>query len=421
MKSRISRVLIPAAVFATISITHILSPVTTSGDSRWAVPIVISILTEGNIDVNEYVSLKEKWPDYCLIKVGDREYSFFPWQTYLFAIPDVCLRLLFQDRDQIIGDRATIEKSTASLVVALAAVFVFLIARRSLDTGFSLFLVFIFAYCTPVWSTASRALWQHGPSVLALTIALYFVLRADELGRGFVFVGLAVALSYVLRPTNIVTVATFAAYIMIFRSRHFPSFFLGTALVLVCFVASNWFLYDSVLPPYYASGRIHVHDNFGEALLGNLISPSRGLIAYSPIVVGSIWGSCLRFRQRPPRRLDYFLASTVVIHWIVISSYSHWWAGHSFGPRFFTDVVPYFIYFLVPVMERITRLKGMKKLTLVCLLFILTAWSFFVHFRGATDWRTLEWNRIPNDVDKVTSRLWDWKDPQFLRGFLGPR
>src|SRR5208283_6054998 len=79
MDRRISRVLIPAAIFATISIAHILSPVTTSGDSRWSVPIVISILTEGNVDINEYVSLREKWPACCVIQVCDRDYSLSPW------------------------------------------------------------------------------------------------------------------------------------------------------------------------------------------------------------------------------------------------------------------------------------------------------------------------------------------------------
>jgi hypothetical protein len=35
-----------------------------------------------------------------------------------------------------------------------------------------------------------------------------------------------------------------------------------------------------------------------------------------------------------------------------------------------------------------------------------------VCYRGATDWTVWRWNITPSDVDKVPSRLWDWKDAQ---------
>jgi hypothetical protein len=46
---------------------------------------------------------------------------------------------------------------------------------------------------------------------------------------------------------------------------------------------------------------------------------------------------------------------------------------------------------------------------------VLAAWSFLVHFNGATNPRTFAWNHQPVNVDEHPERLWDWRDPQFLR------
>jgi len=42
--------------------------------------------------------------------------------------------------------------------------------------------------------------------------------------------------------------------------------------------------------------------------------------------------------------------------------------------------------------------------------------SFFIHCRGATSWDTHVWNEEPVGVDDNPTRVWDWRDIQFLRG-----
>jgi hypothetical protein len=59
-----------------------------------------------------------------------------------------------------------------------------------------------------------------------------------------------------------------------------------------------------VLPPYYLPGTaVTVGDNstFGEALLGNLISPARGLFVFSPVLIFAIGGFWLAMRTREGR------------------------------------------------------------------------------------------------------------------------
>ncbi len=118
--------------------------------------------------------------------------------------------------------------------------------------------------------------------------------------------------------------------------------------------------YDALLPPYFAMQRLDLMLE-PQALLGNLISPARGLLVFSPVFLFSFYGLWLKLREVHSDMLDLFLVGIIVAHWLVISSFGHWWAGNSFGPRFFSDMTPYFVYFLIPVVKRSTELQGFKK------------------------------------------------------------
>ena len=84
---------------------------------------------------------------------------------------------------------------------------------------------------------------------------------------------------------------------------------------------------------------------FQDALLGNLISPSRGIFVYSPVLVLAISGFALAIKIREGRALHLAFGLIVVMHWIAVSHFNMWWAGHSFGPRIMTNVVPLSLLF----------------------------------------------------------------------------
>jgi hypothetical protein len=46
---------------------------------------------------------------------------------------------------------------------------------------------------------------------------------------------------------------------------------------------------------------------------------------------------------------------------------------------------------------------------------IFTAIGVLIHAQGAMRTAPMYWNVIPDNIDQNLSRLWDWKDPQFLR------
>src|SRR5262249_7690812 len=121
------RAAIPLALFATVALTHALG-IITSFDARWSIPMARSLIREGNVDLDEYPALLEENRYYAIGRIGGRLYSEFPIGASILALPAVWLVDTLELR---VGD-ARLEKLTASVIVALTAVLLYLIARRAL-------------------------------------------------------------------------------------------------------------------------------------------------------------------------------------------------------------------------------------------------------------------------------------------------
>jgi hypothetical protein len=122
-------------------------------------------------------------------------------------------------------------------------------------------------------------------------------------------------------------------------------------------------------------------------------------------------------------RLLVLSLTIIAAHLIVISAFPQWWAGHSFGPRFTTGLVPWFALLsilavkarLVEHERKIPKRSPTHFKVEMVLGAILLACSVAINLRGATDGRTALWNIKPIAVDEKPARVWDWSDPQFLR------
>lgn len=401
-------------IFFAVFISHVLSDNITSFDSRWSIHTVMSIIKTGDTNLDEYQEMIEKEKYYAVENIDGHSYSMFPIGASIIAVPFV---YIFDAIDiNVIKKHPKVELFVASFVIALAAVFIYLIARLFIDKKSSFWVSFIFAFCTPAWSTASRALWQHGPSMLMLTITLYLILLARKKPWLIQFASIPLAFSYVVRPTNAIPVFLLSLYVLIQYRKYFLRYLIWAVSIVIPFLLFNFAIYHSFLSPYYLPQRIASNPHFFEALAGNLISPARGLFIFSPVLLFSIYGVVLKIRNKEFATLDYFLLGIIFLHWIAISSFRHWWAGHSFGPRLFSDMVPYFVYFLVPIIAEISKLKGTRKVIFSSGFFCLILVSFFIHYRGANNWDVYVWNAEPVNVDVKPARVWDWQDIQFLRG-----
>jgi len=400
------------AVFCFVLLVHISSPVMTSLDSRWSLPTAKSLIKEGNADLDEYRSIIAP-DDYRIEERNGHLYSIFPIGPSILATPVV----LISNEEVIDRFYMDIERLVSSLLIAIASLFVYFIFLEELRNQKTALLgVFVFAFCTSVWSTATRGLWQHGPSIALLTLALFLAQKSRERPHVIQYLSLPLAVSYVVRPTNIIPLALFSLWILFTHRKYFLRYLLWASTVLVPFFVFNFSVYRSLLPPYYTSGRLDFHPHFFEALAANLFSPGRGLLIYSPVFILAISGICLKSKSRHFNGFDALLWAIIVLHWLVISSFPHWWAGHSYGPRFFSDMTPFFLYLLVPVFNELQKYKRKVNLLLTVAVFLLTALSFLFHARGALSVETFAWNSDPVDIEQNPERVWDWKDSPFLRG-----
>jgi hypothetical protein len=415
-------------VFFTVFIVHFSSPNRTSFDSRWSIHTAMSILKEGDTDLDEYKDLIDTINVYYGIEIiHGHLYNLYPVGVSLLAVPfvyvieKIAARTLSFNLDQYVHRTIPegIELFIASFIVALTAVTLYLLFRLFLDNAYALLLVFIFAFCTSSWSTASRALWQHGPSMWMLAMTLYLILLAKDRPWLIQFASIPLALSYIVRPTNSVSIVFLTLFVFLRYRPYFLRYLFWAVMIAIPFLSFNVSVYHTLLPYYYVRPiKLGSNPDFLEALTGNLISPSRGLFIFSPILLFSFYGVMLKVKKKQSSLLDYLLLGIFFLHWIAISSFNllGWGAGTSFGPRLFCDMIPYFMYFLIPAVEEIFQSKNPRRKVLIAIFFCFVALSFFVHYRGATHWDTYLWNITPIDIGLKPERLWDWRDIQFLRG-----
>jgi hypothetical protein len=397
-------------VFVIVFFIYGICPVTTSTDSRWTFYISMSMLREHNADLDEYAHLMED-RDYRVIYLDDHIYSYFPLAIPFISVPYVwAVDKVFDLRyptdlatyltDHFPDDRlAKVEKIAASFVSALAAVLFYMLVSLRLDRLRSFLLTLIFAFATPMLSTASRALWQHGLSVLCLTTALWLILRGSLNKWPMFLVGALLGFSYVVRPTNSLSVFFLTLYFLMNHRKNLGFYFAGLFIPLAILVFDGLWVYHSILPPYYLPQRLGDNSHFFSALLGNLISPNRGLFTTTPIFLASIYGIYLAIRngRMVLNSIEPYLAVILITHWVTISSFDNWYGGWSLGPRFFTDLTPYLAWFLIPVFEegRLWSFRWWK--------IVFGTYPFM-------------WNGKPVAIVQAPERVWDLSDLQVLRG-----
>ncbi|MBA3640548.1 MAG: hypothetical protein H0W53_14995, partial [Acidobacteria bacterium] len=186
-----------------------------------------------------------------------------------------------------------IAKFAASLLTAVAVAIGFLTVRRSLPMIPALLLAAGLGLGTGLWSTVSQTLWQHETAIVGFMLAVHaLTARRPGLTRGLL-IGVGVALACTSRlsviPAGFVLLlATWACY----GTRTMIAALSIVAAAGAILIVHNINAFGHVLGPlpYLESlhGQFHATDRsfqFGwEGYAGLLVSPSRGLLIFSPVV-----------------------------------------------------------------------------------------------------------------------------------------
>ncbi|MCS6801554.1 MAG: hypothetical protein RMM58_10610 [Chloroflexota bacterium] len=422
------RLVIGLTIVLAVFGVHAGSEIRSGADSRWTVHLAYSLLRDRDLYLDEYRETLARFDFYFIEETGGHLVHAYPVAISVLAAPFVAAldpiigpvvplpsRLLAERGDAELVKFWTIEATIASFWVALAALFVFLTAQAITSTAGAVVVALAFAFGTTAWSTASRGLWGHAPSLLFLSMAIWLLLQAPRRPASAGWAGLPLGLATAARPQDWLSVVILGGVVALRSRRQLPGYLATLAIALVPVLGYQLWIYGQPFSPYSSPTQLLTAANMLEAIAGILISPSRGLFIYSPILLLALAGAVARARSGRWTLLDSAFAAVVALHTLMIASFVNWWGGHSFGPRLMTDVLPYLMVFLAYGVEAVRRLPAAPRRLAAATTALLLALSVAIHAIGANNYAVNFWNAEPVSVNDAPSRLWDVRDAQLLR------
>jgi glycoprotein endo-alpha-1,2-mannosidase len=384
-----------------------------AGDAMPARYLPVSLLNEGDFDLDEFTHLyegKRKTP-YFLTKRNGHYYSTYPVASGVLATPVYALSKwtgheLTERRISRLGKRA------ASLFTAGSAVLLAMAMAPIAGLRLALALGAAYAFGTSSWEVSAQALWQHPTSQLFSALTLLLLVLGERRQRWVRWAGLACALSVVCRPTNVIAAAVFTLYVLHRHRREFLLFLLLAVPAAILMFAYNLSCFGTLVGGYvgcfnwYSEGM--PFSRFLRNVAGLLVSPNRGLLIYAPFTLLAPLGLAAAWRRR---RFDLFFYTALVPlgYLLLIGRWHMWYGGHSFGPRLLVDVAPHLVFLMAPAAAFVSRRRCLAVLTVALVLASVFVQTLGVFFEDGN------WNNHPRNVDKQPARVWDWHDTQIGR------
>jgi hypothetical protein len=145
------------------------------------------------------------------------------------------------------------------------------------------------------------------------------------------------------------------------------------------------------------------------ALYGNLVSPARGLLVFSPWIALAALGLAGGKGER--RFATWAILAGCVAHLVVTSNYPRWHGGGSMGPRLTADLLPAWTFlaaggFAWSFRRRWASVVAILVVAASCVIAGAHAFS-----------RSQRWEHIPVTADVSPDRLFDWRDALVLAPF----
>lgn len=440
--------IIKLALFIVMFTIFFSCPIQRIGDSKYTMLLSEQLLVNQRFDLDQYfwpyvdssdypkVSDGEVWPRHVHKRIGHL-YYIYPHGTSMLSIPFVGISRIFgistinPDGRYNFDGEVKMQKFAASVLMSLLCVIFYITSRLVLPVNWSMVIAISGVLGTQIWSTASRSMQSHTWNVVLLALACFLMLRSEEGIKKIPPIALATILSwgFFVRPTAVSYIIPLSLFMLIRYRRQFLALFTTGIFWLTLFLAYSFYHFGQ-LPGYYLLGRTLSFKTWGIGLAAQSISPSRGLFIYVPLL---IIVSYLLISYRKKLRHQALIISSltaIFLHTLVVSSYKNWWAGVSYGARFYTDLVPLFV--LLGILgtraaldwydkncNQITNTRFKKRKTLEISAFGICLITGML-FNGAGAISKDKWNSRPLHISVQPLRAFDWKRPQFLCA-LSPR
>jgi len=357
-------------------------------------------------------SLKLRGPDYYLVpckgssSVAQAYVNIFGPGAAVSSLPVfLAARCIWGDR--LLHDPMLLwytGKTAASLFVAASGALIYMIGRHFLSRGAAILIALSYGLGTCVWSTSSQTLWQHGPNEFFLALGTYFLVRLNQAALPFsplrlafaVGCGFSYACAGACRPTSFVVVMCVAIYLLSARRPSLAAYVIGSLPPIIAIAFYNAYYLGSP----WAFGQMAAASSIAlektgasgvwqtplfAGLAGHLLSPSRGLFIFSPILLFSLIGTYLAWREP---RWSFLRPLTIAVGVVLVIESKHfdWWSGWAYGYRHIVDTCVFLALFLMPAAG---WLMAPKRLVIYL---TLLAWSIGVQVIGAFAYDVVGWN-----------------------------
>ncbi|MBI4347711.1 MAG: hypothetical protein HY553_12710 [Elusimicrobia bacterium] len=303
------------------------------GDDIPTTLVPFALLRDGTFRLDGWLSPfldGGKAQDFTL-RFGDHRISIYPVAGALMALPVFLLPALsgIAPSEPFMHN---ISKVSATLIAAGSVAVLYRALAAKASRGWALWLAFLFGLGTWSFSLSSQALWQHGPACLGLALGVWGMTQ-----RGFrwdALAGFGFALAAASRPDNFWLAAGAGLCVLFHRTGRVPGFSLG-ASVPAALLLTYWLYYTGrPVPPESEMQKVLFAGFQPEAFVALLVSPTRGLLWYSPYALLGAWAATRRGASAESR---WFLGASVAA-WVFFACYGPWVGGNTFGARYFAGI-----------------------------------------------------------------------------------
>ncbi len=363
------------------------------------------------------VSYFESWA-YWMVRTRQHELaSLYPVVTPLLVAPLYYPAAAWLDAngwgEPDVGRVAEMmEKLSAALIATLASVLMYLVLHRE-DNRWSLVLALAFALGTNTWMISSQALWQHGTGELLIASGLLLVLLPSTPIR-HALLGAVCILMAANRPPDLLVASAFALYTVWRHRRNSLWLLAGAAVPLAAMLYYNLAFIGHIAGGYAAgtSPGLKFFELSWSGIAGLLVSPTRGLLVFTPFLIFLPLGFLQRLRDPATRGLAIVLGLAAIAQ-LLLYSQADWRAGISWGPRWLTDLLPILVWMVAPAPLVLRPLaRGLFVLTIAASLIIQAIGAFW--YTKASDHRI-----FAGDPHSMTG-AWDIGNVPFLTELRHP-
>lgn len=344
-------------------------------------------------------------------------YSVFPPGTSIATLPVYLIPVLLMSKITLPWV-AFLGKVSAALFASLSAVFIYLTVRELSNRKNAVVVALVFGVATNLFSMASQMLLNFTGAILFITMGLYCLASAKRSGNRVLAAGFAFSFAGLCQPLCFLFLVVFGVYVL--RKRYSVLRYAAGALPpALIFFYVNWLSFGSplrtgeILSATFLQTRTWNPANIKyplwstplvKGLGGVLISPSRGIFAWSPVLLFALLGLVMFVRMK--RDTLYGYAAFCALLPILVSARWIWWdGGNSWGYRITLASLPFIVLLLAPALSTVWRRKW-----LLVVFSVLLAFSLFVQVVGylAYDGASWEWQVKP------VSKYWSIKDGQLI-------